>query len=619
MRLRGLALWAATAGMAVALLRAPRPAEACGGPGYADLGALAPMGGILDRMMWKSDDFDYIQRDELRFLYPFFAEHKRELGALWSFSYVDAAAPAAAPGTNALEQALAAGDAKAAAREARRVVAAWLALPPVVGAGDQPAAWRAAEIATVAPHLASLSATGARDFFAGKAVAGAPQAAIDEQRRARQAESELRTLEQSVETRIPNGWRDAIQKQVAPQIWSDLEKSVDAWLSRYPKHPLADFVRLYKVRLRYLSGNDAGAWSVLFDVYPRQRVRALAEMRYLLLRDVRPTSARIDALTDPAFVAGFADDATITPERFTRWWKLAERQHKRAASTNLEERLLYFAARTAKPHQLPAGFPSTTKNPTQLWGKLRAAALISAEEWPAARAELLSLRDDPERALLAVHYFVARGRPDLAVQVPQLSGDTREYLLRVLVDDKALARLGRTKGALGKAARFEAGVRLASAGKWSLGAKLVARDDRAQAKLWQSAGAIAASHAADRDLRLARFLDQNRETLFYGASPDMYRAISGRYDPQARTRETRSIEVALERSTARWLALEAYTRWLERNPRDPNALSVLTEADDVYNRLTNWAGGDYLFWGTYAKHTPLVARLRKAGRAVRAP
>ncbi len=509
------------------------------------------------------------------------------------------------------------GDAKAAEHAARRAIAAWLARPPVPGAAESKQAWRAAEVAMVAPALAKLPADAVRGFFAG--TTPGPAAAIAALGAARHAQRDFETLQAELRTDIPNGWRDAIRKQVAAATWTKLGHAVDAWLARYPTHPLADYVRLCKVRLRYFAGDDDGAWSVLFDAYPRLRVRTLAEMRYLLLRGVPPSSARVDALTDPALIAGFADGSTITPARFTRWWKLAAAHPRRPASTNLQERLLWWAAHTATPGHLPRGFPRRPRDPSPLWGKLRAAALIAAADWPGARAELAHLPDDPERSWLAAHYFVARSRPDLAAAVPKLAPDTRQYLVRVLVDSTALARLARGSSALARDARFESGVRLAAAGKWHAAAAMIQRDDPVQAKLWRQAEALAASHDADAPLGLARFLGEHRETLFYGADPDMYRAISARYDPKRNAGESAFIEIALARSTPRWLALEAYTRWLEQNPRHAQARDVLVEADDTYNRLTNWAGGNYLFWGLYAPHSTLAARLRKAGRAVRAP
>lgn len=619
MKLRGLLAAALTVSVGLVLLcNAPPPAEACGGPSYADLGALEPVASIVERLAVKSDDWGYTQREEFRFLYPFWHQNSSRFGPLWRYSYPDAVGTAKAATTNPLHAALKTGDAKAVVRAAQREIAAWLTEPPVTGAPHTKQAWRAAELELVLPHLSGLPAAAVRDFLSGKSPPGVPAPALAAQTRARRAQHAFVALRAMQHTEIPNGWGAAIRRQVSAATWKKLEQAVDAWLSRYPQHPLRDYVRLDKERIRYLSGDGAGAWSVVFDVYPRLRVRALAEMRYLLQRGVAPPAARLDALKDPALVAAFAGETTITPARFKRWWKLAEAHRQSRASLDLEERLLLWAARTARPGHLPAGFPRTVRRSAPLWGKLRAAALIAAERWPAARVQLSRLPRDPERALLAAHYFVARSRPDLAAAVPRLGENAQQYLLRVLVDSKGLSRLARGSKPLARAARFEAAVRLASGGSWLAAAARIRHDHPAQAQLWREASTLALSRNPDAKLRLARFFVKHREELFYGQDRALYRAVSGRYEPKRRPAESHAIEVALSRSTPRWLALEQYTRWLEQNPGSPIARSVLTEADDGYNRLTNWAGGNSLFWGTYAPHSALAARLRKIGRTVRA-
>ncbi len=618
MRLRGFVAVALAVCFAVgALCNAPVPADACGGPDYADLGALAPVGAIADGLAVKDDDWEYLPREEFRFLYPFWREDKSHFGTLWSFSYDDAAAKTKAPTTNALDAALKSGVAQAIALEAKRAVAVWLAEPPVVAAPQTKQAWRAAELEQVAPQLAKLPPAAVRAFLAGKPAQGVPAAALAATIRARQAEHDFLALRAAFRAQVPNGWGDAIRKQVSAATWKQLEQAVDAWLTHYPQHPLRDYVRLDKERIRYLSGDGAGAWSVVLDVYPRLRVRALAEMRYLVQRGVTLPVAKLDSLTDPALVAAFADESTITPARSQRWWKLARTHRRRPASENLEERLLLWAVTKAHPGYLPPGFPRTIEHSSPLWGKLRAAALIAAAKWSAARAQLAKLPNDAERALLAAHYFVARSRPDLAAAVPKLGADTQQYLIRVLVDDKGLIGLEKRSKALAKAARFEAAVRLAGSGSWQSAALRVQHDHPAQAKLWRQVGALAASHDPDASLKLARFFVAHRSELFWGQDNSMYRAISDRYSPKKNPAESHAIEVALTRTTPRWLALEQYTRWLEQNPGSPIARSALTEADDTYNRLINWAGGNYFFWGEYAPHSALIARLRKIGRTVR--
>jgi hypothetical protein len=76
------------------------------------------------------------------------------------------------------------------------------------------------------------------------------------------------------------------------------------------------------------------------------------------------------------------------------------------------------------------------------------------------------------------------------------------------------------------------------------------------------------------------------------------------------------IEDMLMRTTERWIALESYVRWLGRNAEAPSARDVLVEADDAYNRLVNFGGGEY-FWGRWAAKTTAVTDLRRIGATIR--
>ena len=82
--------------------------------------------------------------------------------------------------------------------------------------------------------------------------------------------------------------------------------------------------------------------------------------------------------------------------------------------------------------------------------------------------------------------------------------------------------------------------------------------------------------------------------------------------------EAPAVERAFTRSSERWLALEAYTRWLGRHSKEARSRDVLAEADAVFNLLVNWGGSDTLFWGRYAKKSNTVADLRRLGKTIRA-
>lgn len=81
--------------------------------------------------------------------------------------------------------------------------------------------------------------------------------------------------------------------------------------------------------------------------------------------------------------------------------------------------------------------------------------------------------------------------------------------------------------------------------------------------------------------------------------------------------EGKQIERHLTRSTPRWLALVAYTKWLRANRDHPSARAVLGEADRAYNRLINMGGQDDFFWGKHAATSRDVVALREVGRQIR--
>jgi hypothetical protein len=165
----------------------------------------------------------------------------------------------------------------------------------------------------------------------------------------------------------------------------------------------------------------------------------LTEMRYLLLQGTQPAPAQVDAVGNPTLLAALADDGTITPARWSAWWALAEKTPARPWAKNLEERLLLWTAKNAKPGLLPPGFPSALSNPTALWGKLRAIALARSGDLAAAEEEIASVPEDPEQAPIAAQVRLARGRVEGALRTPGLPADAQSYLVRVLLNPPALA------------------------------------------------------------------------------------------------------------------------------------------------------------------------------------
>jgi hypothetical protein len=617
---------------------APRTAIACGGVEIAALGGLQPMRATLAWMESPEGEWSawgQAQRVEFRFLYPFVKTHP-ELQPLWDFSH-DSQPTVAAPNVSPFENALRAGDRKAAKAAAQQIVNDWYALPPVPAAAHADVFWRAIEYLELEPKLGNLKKDALADYFSAKpssklvgplrqasdvrAATPGPNAKSPPKSGAnhpRAGSLELWAMQREFRAKVPDGYRDALQKQVSAATWRALEQQADRWQKAHAMHPLADLVTLWKMRIRYFSGDDSGAWQLLFDMYPRRRARVLAEMRFLLLQDRLPTSAQIDQLKDGELIAGLAGPKTIDEARFDRWWALAETSTQPWAA-NLEERLLLWAALRARTNPLPARFPEKNQNPTQLWGKLRFAALVEARRWKSAREALLSLKADPEQARLATQYFVARKRPELALELPKLGADEKQYLSSVLCDDRALGVLEKSKSSSArKSARFERAVRLAASGKWRAASKLIEKDDPARTKLWRKAATL--SEAGDKKLvEYARFLREHHGKLLYAADRGFYRGVSLRYDAlPAKSPERQQIENALTRSSERWLALEAYARWLGKHANEAKARGVLAEADAVYNLLVNWAGGDYYFWGKHAAKLASASELRRLGKSIRA-
>lgn len=583
MKLRILSVVLLALGVASAITGAepPREARACGSAEVADLGALDPVDAIALRMSGRfDDDWDYRARDELLFLEPFRRERPKELDALWSFSYGAMDPPPVA--TAELDRALSGKDAAAKKDAAERFIAAWLASPPVPAVAQKAALIRAAT---------AVDAAAAKDLFA---------------------------IEASLVKDIPNGWRDDVRKKFSRSDARKIDAKIDAWLTKNPKHPLAGYAALWKVRTRYFAGDDAGAYEVIFAAPPALRIRALAEARYLLLHDVRPSPAQLDAQTDVAWVAGLADRQSIDEARFAKWWRLAESEKSRKASVSLQERLLHWVATRAEGKKLPASFPTEARSSTPFWGEMRAAGLIRSGDSAGALAQLAKLpANDRARPELEASAHLAARRPELAARVPGLPEATRDYLLSVLVSPAEIEKLAREGGAVGVEARRELAIRTGSGGDWRKAASIVDKDDPTRAAGFRKVADLRASKDVHAALDLARFLDGKAGVLLGAPDRPTYRAMSARYGRPQHAAESAAIEQAMIRGSERYQALVAYVDWIEKNPKAVEAKLALEEADATYNRLVNFSGDDTLFWGKYLPRSDLAKRLRAAGKAIR--
>jgi hypothetical protein len=406
---------------------------------------------------------------------------------------------------------------------------------------------------------------------------------------------------------------------VAPAVFVELLREADAWLAHYPQSLLADLVRLSKVRIRYFQGDTDGAWEVALALMPGRRVRALAEMRYLLLQGSYPGTGVLAKVQDFELMTALVTQDSLDAVRFSNLWRRARAAPQGTTRTNLEERLLAWAARNASPGHLPASFPTQAETATPFWGKLRAIALLKAEQWGPARDQLALVPPDAEQARLVGYLQVRTGHPEAAVALPGFDTRARQYLVSVLLTDAEVDRLAASADkAVRNLATFEGAVRRARRDQWAEAIAAVERSRADRAALFRRAKDVATSHGPDRDLDWARFLDAHVGELFSDGDPGFYRAVSDHEEKlPSGARERTQIREMLMRTTERWLALESYTRWLVAHPRAPSARDVLNEADRTYSKLTNFGGADTFFWGRVAKSTSVVADLLRVGAEIR--
>ncbi len=620
-----------------------RPSPACGGPDMGDFAALAPVDDTLGSILTHDEEGLGIgwggqgQRPEFRFLYPAWKAHPRELDGFWHFAYDgDDSMTLPAPPSAPLEAALARGDMGEAARRAAAIIDGLYGLPPAAAAPYAPLLWRAVEVIEVEPAMHGMPRDAVAHFFGPTPAVANGAIALQAALAARQAhgahgplpppagnprEASLAywTFQDHLRTRIPNGWSEGVGPAVPARTWADLQAEADGWIARHPAHPLADMARLAKIRIFYFAGDFDGAWDQALSLYPRRRVRALAEMRYLLVEGHAPNPAFVAKLTDPELEAALMLQDGFDASRWSGLWRASEAMPVGDVRVNLQERLLAWQAANAKPGALPASFPDRPSQPSTLWGKLRAIALLRGGALDRAVDQLVMLPVEPERDLLLAQVDLQAGRPDRAVERPQLSGDARTYLLGARLDDATVTRLCQSSvPAARTAACFELALRTARAGRWNDAIPFVRIGMPPRAALWEQAARLATAPSANRDLVLARFFSSHPGEVVSIGDNGPYRGISEIEEKlPASSPERARVQAMLMRTTERWLALESYVRWLGQNLQSPSARHVLDEADDAYNHLVNLGGAEDYFWGRAAPKTTTVAELRRIGAMIR--
>ena len=616
--------------------------DACGGVDITGYPVLSPptstASALLSPDYWAG--FGQVDPPELRFLYPAMTTHPQELADLWQAAYLEPFRPHRdAPARSfpstirplddlhaQMDRHLAAGDLAAAVRSARALIEAWLGQPPTPVSTWSGPFWSAADLMELAPHLAQASLTHLQEFFLRPGSQLSPGAPLV-LRCARQPGmpscpppgpvQQAKALFVDTHRKIPNGWGTQVQQVLqASGNGQVLLQRVDAWLQRYPRHPLADWMRLWKVRLLYFTGQDDANWRLLLDLYPRRKVRALAEMRYLLLQGRAPSAAVLGAIRIPEVAAGLTREDLLAnqPALRARWWSWAEAHIDQPWAMNLQERLLVMMAVQDPAHPLPAYFPRHSARRTPLWGTLRGGLLLAHGQIDQATQQLLLGPIGPERAALLALAHLKRHEPLAAVQTRQLDEASQSYIVRAQLSDVELrSLLGKGAKSLQSTVRIELASREMEAGRFDAAAKLVAPIDPERAALFQQAVAL---RARGDELALARFLGAHAGQLSHGIDRADLRGLSGHYEPSSPV--GKRLAAALCRADERWLALQYYVLWLEAHAQDGQARSVLGEADGLYNKLINW-GGAGLFWGQYAPSSRRAARLRRVGALIRRP
>ena len=653
---------------------------ACGGPATYNLDMpMHSLDSLVEALLSDESDYEIVTRDEFLFLYPFKLQlhndqEQSDIESLWALAYRGDERLFGRPATDAFESALKRGDWRAAEPQAKRIINDVLDMPSVVADKYQAPLIEALEFLELQPYLTNTDPRTIAAAFWDSSIAAdrskLPPALLDvlemrnldrervdeiisaKPKHPRMATLRFISLRNRFAREVPNGWVYDIRKKVPKETWRGLEESTNLWLKDYPDHPLADLVLLWKTRIYYFEGDRQQAWKLLISMYPRRQARVLYEMRFMLMNFSVPQDETVDAIKDPILFSAFLPSVKISPEKWAAWWKISEENYSRPWARNLQERLLAKAVKQEGSLKLPPSFPKAPRNPTPLWGELRALALMKTCNWEDAGKQLFSLAPDKDQAVLAAAYHLRRGKAAMAAQVIDLPADIRHYLIRVTVDYEDLQSLTTAKNPnIKREALFEQGVRLAEKGKWSEAAKMVLAADSDKGALWKKAASFSTDTSASGIIAWARFLKENNGTLFYGNDSAWYRTLSWRTRHLSQNRERivkrakgepRTSRGAQEetytcsqklpwtpeheeeaitqhffRTTEMWLALQAYAAWLSTAKPSKEMTAAVKEADLCYNWLVNWDSGNSGFWREYLIDHPVVTQIREAGKRAR--
>ena len=657
----------------VAVLCVAVPAFPCGGPGadIVDL-PLVPVSAYLARTLY-DDEYEVALRPELKFLEPFHRAAPDSIERLYNFAYrgdgtllEDLSDTLArrlereriGPIARAVER----GAYGQALASARRVASDVLDLPAGLAVPYRQALRTAIEVVDLAPRLTPQDREAAGRYFAadsavreGMAASGtlpSPLRAALEVRRLPRGEAaayanahadsprlaSLRfvALQEAMRAGIPDGWAASIRDSVPPARWVQLERLHDDWLRQFSSHPLADYVRLSRVRLFYFKGDDARAWAELLAMYPRHRERVLGEMRYLVQQSALPES-----LDDPRLSwelrTALLPHMTVNVAQWTAYWRATESHPLEPWALAMQERLLWKALQLAESSRsLPPAFPSAPRAPTALWAKLRLLALLQAGDVAGAFAQADSVADSDEDVRpIRVRLHLLRRDWGRALAESRPGDPSTAYLVRVLAPPATVDSLALARGSpLNADARLTIAAHHAASGDWDRGRTAVAAVDGAKGRLWARTAALAADTSRAGRLAFARWMRDRRGALFFGENTLWLRGLNWRRDalradtsgttvvppkldprlPWSANDERDRIAAHLESTTELYYALRAYARWLDgANARTPGLPAVVREADQVYNRLVNWDENNSRFWSEHLSSSPEARSIRRAG------
>jgi hypothetical protein len=660
----------------IAALLVSVPAFPCGGPGadVVDL-PLIPVSGYLARTLY-DDDYQVRFRPELRFLEPYHRAGTDSIARLYAFAYEgggSAGEDVADTLPGHFERELLApvyrdverGEYEAAVTAARRVVTDVLDMPAGVAFAYRDALRGAVEAIDVVPGLTSSDRSVAARFLAadsagreGLAALGTlPEplrVALAVRRVARRdagdyaaghpgsprlASLRFVALQEAMRAGIPDGWASSIRDSVPPDRWIRLEALHDDWLRRFPTHPLADFVRLSKVRLFYFAGEDARAWDELLAMYPRHRERVLGEMRYLVQQSALP-----DSVDDPRLPwelrAALLPDMSVSPATWSAFWRATESHADAPWALPMQERLLWKSiGLAASSRTLPAGFPARARAPSALWAKLRLLALLQAGDVPAALTQADSTPEaEADVDAIRRRLHLLRGDWGRALDASPVGDPATAYLIRVLAPAPVVDSLAAARGSpLATDARLTIAARLSARGDWAR-ARPYAATDAAKARLWATTTVLATDTSRAGRLAFARWMRDHRGELFFGESTFWVRGLNWRRDalrtdtsgqtvlppkldprlPWTADEERARIATHLRSTTELYYALHAYAQWLDRaGAGTPGLATVVREADQVYNRLVSWDETNSRFWTETLTSSPEARSIRRAGALLR--